>query len=91
MAATGYKLDQIHDCIEFLEPYKNIDDHTIMEILNSELMVDLFQRLSADDQDFKLEEHQLPGIQTPVDYDRILEQRANKLGKPHVLSHWHFQ
>lgn len=58
-----------------------------MEILESEFMVELFQRLAAVDKDFKLEEHQIPGVQTAADYDLILAERAKKLGKPHALSH----
>jgi hypothetical protein len=91
LVATGYKLDQISDCLEFLEPYTLIDNQIITEILNSELMVELFQRLLTDDHEFKLEEHQIPGIHMPVDYDHILEQRAKKLGKPHILSYWQYQ
>ena len=91
LVATGYSLDQIGECLEFLEPYGNVNDHTIKEILQRDIMVDLLQRLAADDQDFKLEEHQIPGVQMPVDYDNILADRAKKLGKPHVLSHWQFE
>lgn len=85
--ATGYNKSQINDCLEFLEPYNSVNNEMIMEILDSETMVELFQRLAANDQVFKLEEHQIPGIQTSADFDIILWERAKKLGKPHVLSH----
>ena len=56
----------------------------ILEILEGEFMVELFQRVAAVDQDFKLEEHQIPGVQTAADYDLILAKRAEILGKPYV-------
>ncbi len=89
--ATGYSLDQLKDCLEFLEPYGSPTFAEYTEILQGEVMVEVIQKHAVDMQYFRLEEHQTPCVMSPADYDHILATRAQRAGKAHVMSHWQFE
>lgn len=68
MTATGYKVEHLDSCLELLDAYPLISAQDITDILFGEMMCELIQKCGAEDNEFKLEEHQIHDIMTPEDY-----------------------
>ncbi|KAJ3369935.1 hypothetical protein HDU91_006735 [Kappamyces sp. JEL0680] len=96
LAATGYSLDQLGECFQFLDNYFSSPED-VYSILDCEMMQEVIQKHASEDIDFKLEEHQIPCLMSAADYgtreskltlDNVLAERATKAGASHVLSAW---
>ncbi|KAJ3325913.1 hypothetical protein HDV06_002298 [Boothiomyces sp. JEL0866] len=86
LACTGYELEQLSNCLEFLQAYHMSD---ITEIINSEFVTSMIAHNSEKEEtQFRIEDHQLPLNMESSDFDKILSDRAKKLGSFHAPSFW---
>jgi hypothetical protein len=66
---TGYRLDQIKNCLKFLEPYSMSD---LSNVFNDVGVLDLIQKWDHEGRPFRLEEDQLVGTMKNSDYGNFL-------------------
>ncbi|KAJ2995978.1 hypothetical protein HDV02_000264 [Globomyces sp. JEL0801] len=93
LTATGYTVNDLSDCLQFMEVYH---PENVEEILTTECMQKTIKNYSSFlnenllDQDFKLQQHQITSLRSVKEYDELLQRNAQLLGNDHQSSYWCF-